>query len=545
MKINITVTRPILRFAFSVVAILLLFAGLTLFLPNPGGDGIDWKTELPFYSMPWTNSSPFYPSEWKTTDGHLVNWRSVPSATFCGECHEKEYKEWASSIHAITGSDLIYESAILQNEFGSTAGGELATEKIRWCDGCHEPLAILAGEGSPLTAVGPNEAIEEGATCILCHTAVEARPLAGNAGLTLNINEIKRYLDPTLIMAAPEQHAKSMQAKRHNPMMGKSEMCGTCHTEIRPERINGDFPLHFQETFDEWRLSEYADRNIQCQDCHMDAEPARYVDALKRGEQPERKMSHRFVGNNYLLTESDLPKQTIVTLRGGWVPGRNELMSGEEWLTDLKKQQGLILDLLKSAADMEVSTGTLESDGALPIDIAITNSGAGHNLPTGPLDQRYLWIELKLTDSQNQVVYHSGWFDWEQGQEDPEAVRYIKRMYNDDGAYNDRHILFDVNRMHYERKPIRPMETDRIGYRVPLGEAASGPLKLEVRLWYRLALQQILENTVEQFPVEAKLLEGTVIPPVVMLETVSEVDPAQVSKVWAGSGVAKGAGHDS
>lgn len=523
MNLNVTLTRPVLKLIIALILMLLLCLFLTMLIPSKSSDGIDLSTELPHYSMPWTNSSPFYPSEWKTSDGKLLNWRSVPSATFCAECHKKEYKEWASSIHSVTGPDLIYESAILQNEFGSENGGSLATEKIRWCDGCHEPLGILAGEGTPLAAVGPNEALEEGATCILCHTSVEARPLAGNAGLTLNINEIKRYLDPALIMAAPEQHAKSMQAKRHNPLIGKSEMCGACHTEIRPERVSGDFPLHFQETFDEWRLSEYADRGIECQNCHMDADPAKYVNALKRGELPKRKISHRFVGNNYLLTDSDLPQNAFLALRGGWAPGTNVFISGKEWLDDLKKQQGLIIDLLRSAADMKVKAKLSDAEDEVDLAVSITNSGAGHNLPTGALDQRYMWIEVKLTSSEGTDLYHSGWFDPEKGAEDPDAVKYIKIMHNKDGSRNDRHILFDVDRMSYLRKPIRAMETDTIKYTIPVPSNIQGPLQLEVRLWYRLALQEILQNVGEQFPEKANLFKGFVIPPVQMLESVSTI----------------------
>ncbi len=522
MQLKIALTRPALTLIGASVATVLVALLLTLLVPWQASTGIEAGSDRDHYSMPWTSNSPFYPSEWETPGDKLVNWRSVPSATYCAECHKKEYREWASSIHAITGPDIVYEGTILENEFESEHGGDTATEKIRWCDGCHEPLGILAGEGSPLTAVGPNEALEEGASCILCHTAVEARPLIGNGGLTLNINEIKRYIDPALIMAAPSQHAVSMQAKTHNPLMGKSDLCGTCHTEIRPTRISGDFPLHMQETFDEWRLSDYAEQGIHCQDCHMDDNPAEYVNALKAGKVPERQISHRFVGNNYLLTDSDLPDNMVVQLRGGWVPGRNVFMTGEEWLADLKKQQGLIIDLLKSAADMEVQPKPLLSDGKAGLDVVITNSGAGHYLPTGALDQRYMWVEVKVTDATGESVYHNGWFDAEKGEEDPAAVKYIKMLWDEDGERIDRHILFDVERMNYARHPIRPKESDRISYNFPVPTNAQGALKVEVRLWYRLALQPILRNIEKQI-VPAPDLDGVVIPPVLMLESTTEI----------------------
>lgn len=527
MKLSLTITRPVFRLVTVSLIALAGFGVLTFLLPWEKNTGVDVVKDLSNYSMPWTNNSPFYPSEWKTEGDKLIDWRGVPSATFCAECHHKEYREWASSIHAITGPDVIYENAITVNELASEHGGELATEKVRWCDGCHEPLGILAGEGTPLPVVGPNEALEEGATCIVCHTATESRPLIGNGGLTLAINEIPRYLDPALIMAAPEEHARSMQAKTHNPLMGQSEMCGSCHTEIRPTRVNGDFPMHFQETFDEWRLSDYAEQGVQCQDCHMHPDPAEYIAALNKGEMPERVVSHRFVGINYLLTAADLLGDKLAELRGGWVPGKNVFITGKEWLQDLQKQQNLIVKLLQASAQIDIEPVSAVPEEA-QIHVVITNTGAGHNLPTGPLDQRHMWIEVKATDVTGKVIYHNGWFDEEKGVIDPEATIYIKKMFNDDGKENRRHILFDVHRMAYARKPIRAKESDRIAYHMSLPADLQGPVKVEAKLWYRLAIQEILDNIAEfQAPPLTFDISSVIIPRILMVETSINLDMSE------------------
>lgn len=523
MRLKLTVTRPVLRILVVGLIAIVGFGLLTAFLPWKKNTGVDATEDLTHYSMPWTNNSPFYPAEWQTEGDKLIDWRGVPSATYCAECHRKEYKEWASSIHAITGPDVIYENAITVNELGSKHGGELATEKVRWCDGCHEPLGILAGEGTPLPVVGPNEALEEGASCIVCHTAVASQPLIGNGALTLKFNEMHRYLDPALIMAAPQEHAKSMQAKSHNPLMRQSAMCGSCHTEIRPTRVNGDFPLHLQETFDEWRLSDYAEAGIECQDCHMHPDPGEYVAALKRGETPERVVSHRFVGNNYLLTAADLLGGKLVELRGGWVPGKNVFMSGKEWLKDLQTQQNLILKLLRAAADIEINTRSLTEDHA-ELEVVVTNSGAGHYLPTGPLDQRHMWVQLLVTDATGRKIYDNGWFNGQTGEIDPEAVIYLKQMRDADGSPNTRHILFDVDSLKYTRHPIRPREHDRIAYRVPLPDAGVAPFKVEARLWYRLALQDILQNIAEyQAPALTFDISKVIVPPVLMVEASTQL----------------------
>ncbi len=535
MQLNLTITRPVFRILVVSIFSVVVFSALTVFLPWKKNTGIDVAKDLTNYSMPWTNNSPFYPSEWKIEGDKLIDWRGVPSATFCAECHAKEFKEWASSIHAITGPDVIYENAITINELGSEHGGDLAAEKVRWCDGCHEPLGILAGEGTPLPVVGPNEALEEGATCIVCHTAVEARPLIGNGALTLKFNEMHRYMDPGLIMAAPEEHAKAMQAKTHNPLMGKSEMCGSCHTEIRPTRVNGSFPIHLQETFDEWRLSDYAEEGVQCQDCHMHPDPAEYVAALKRGEKPERVVSHRFVGSNYVQTAVEMLGHKLVELRGGWVPGKNVFISGEEWLDDLQKQQDLIIKLLKAAADIKVDAKPIVG-GKAELEVVVTNSGAGHYLPTGPLDQRHMWIQVTATDAAGKVVYDNGWFDAKKGVIDPKAILYLKEMKNDDGSINKQHILFDIASVSYTRHPIRPRESDHVPYTIPLPEGVKGPIKVEAKLWYRLALQEILKNIAEyQEPPLTFDIESFVIPPILMVETSTQLElPVKIAAVEEG-----------
>jgi hypothetical protein len=93
-------------------------------------------------------------------------------------------------------------------------------------------------------------------------------------------------------------------------------------------------------------------------------------------------------------------------------------------------------------------------------------------------------------------------------------------MFNEDGALNLRHVLFDIERLEYSRHPIRAGETDRVDYRIPLDRQWAGPLELEVKLWYRLALQEILKNVTEfQLPPLSFDIESVVIPPVLMAQT--------------------------
>lgn len=480
-----------------------------LALPRSEGDGLAVGQDVPFYSLPW-NDNPFYPGEITTLDGKLANWRTVPAAEFCAQCHTTEYKEWVASIHSVSGPDLIYETAIEANEHAHDS--RRGREKIRWCDSCHEPLFTLMGEVNPTPAVGPSAAAAEGTSCVVCHTAVAAEPLAGNGALTLDINSINDYFDPALIMAAPAEHARAMQAKTHNPLMGESALCGACHTEIRPVAINGQEPMNLQDTFDEWRRSEYANEGIQCQNCHMNSDPAAYVAALKRGETPEVSLSHRFVGSNYLLTATDLPSNLITLLRGGHPQGD---LTTAEWKALLDEQQRLILELMEEAADLRIEAPPAAAAGEeASLRVVVTNSGAGHNLPTGPLDQRFMWLEVKVTDASGRVAYHTGWFNEKTGQVDPKAELYVKLLYDEQGKRITRHILFDADRIEYTRRPIPPKASDSVPYTFTVPAGSQGPLTVEAKLRYNLVLQELVAFALKM---------DLVVPPIELAEATAEI----------------------
>lgn len=502
-------TKPVryLLVGGALTALAFLFA--VFVIPKPQGNGLNLGSDVPFYSLPW-GDNPFAPGNLKTVDGKMLDGSNILSAEFCAQCHQSEYREWISSIHSVTGPDILYETAIDNNELAHK--NRLGTEKIRWCDSCHEPVNLLMGEVNPLAVVGPSKATAEGTTCVICHTAVHADPLAGNGALTLDINNLNRY-NEALIMAAPAEHARAMQSKTHNPLMSSSDFCGACHTEIRPIEINGGEPLDLQNTYEEWQNSEYAERGIQCQDCHMHPDPAAYINELNEtGKIPKRVVSHRFVGVNYLLTDSDLPSNLVTYLRGGLPPGG---IPTDEWKADLLEQRRLTLDLLQTAAELSVSAPrqvVLGSEATLNVTIA--NTGAAHNLPTGALDQRHIWLEVKATDARGALVYHSGWFDEKTGKIDPNAVIYLKVMTDANDEIIYKHILFAVKQYTFTRDPIPANGSDTIPYTFTIPADAQGPLTIETTLWYRLALQEFVAYSLNL---------DLIVPPMMMERNTTEI----------------------
>jgi hypothetical protein len=523
MKLSAPLRHLLLVAAATLVAAL----AAALILPAPADLAVDAKKGLPFYELPF-GDNPFAPGELKTTDKAMVDWRGVPSARACAECHRQEFMEWTTSIHAVSDEDLIYATTVDENTTASKAAAAHGDAKGRWCESCHNPLGTLTGMVAAAPSVPRTETMEEGVTCIVCHTAVHAEPLAGNGALTVKLNDIFRHVHPALIMAAPARHAKDMQAKRDAPLMGSSALCGACHTEIRPTAVNGQEPMNFQDTYDEWRRSPWAEKGVQCQDCHMARDPAATVAALKRGEKPPRGVSHRIAGNNYLLADPDLPGNLMTTLRNGLPGGVNRIFQRDEYVAEQRRTRDQITALLKEAAEIQVENAVDRSNRA-SLAVTVANRGAGHALPTGPLDQRYMWLEVEVTDGDGRPVFHSGAFDATKGEEDPNAVRWVKVMIDGEGQRDLRHLLFDTDRLYYPRKPIPAGASERIDYALPA--LPPGQYAVRVRLWYRLAFQGILKNFESQGPGKVDVI----IPPLSIAETTGELRiPARVADAAKG-----------
>lgn len=513
------------RMVLATALTLLALGAAYLLLPADRNLGVDAHA-LPFYSQPFGNN-PLAPGEWKTPDGKLVDWRAIPSARDCASCHRKEFMEWNTSLHAVSDQDVIYDASVTRNTTRSHAAGTVGDQKGRWCESCHNPLGTLTGAVNPIQAVPETETLEEGVSCIACHTASHPEPLAGNGGLTSNINRYFRHFSEVLIAAAPARHAQDMQAKRTAPHMGQSGLCGACHTEIRPTDIHGQHRLDFQTTYDEWRTSEFARQGIACQTCHMASDPAATIAALQRHETPPRGVSHRLVGGNYLLTNPQLPDRLVSTLRGGAPAGQNRLFSAQDYRQELGTTNQQVLGLLQSAAQLDVRLHPT-SPHRLQLEVVVRNTGAGHALPTGPLDQRHMWLEVEVTDARGTSLLHSGAFNAKTGQVDADAVMWVKRMVNDAGQLDLQHTLFDVAELHYPRKPIPAGGQQTVHYTVPLKTGARGPFQARVTLHYRLAFQEILNTLYEE---DMGDLRHIIIPPVTMARATAALDKAKISQV--------------
>jgi len=262
------------------------------------------------------------------------------SATGCG-CHAGLVDEWAASMHAQALTDPIYLAKL--EEAQEATDGKLGA----FCNKCHGPIATMTGE---MASGELSEVSSQSITCSFCHQIVGLEGKPANTNQLVETDGVRRaQLENP---AAPHPAAFSEFHK-------SAELCGGCHNVDHP--VNG---MHLEATYTEWKESPYAKDGIVCQECHMSAEPGTIGPMVGQaaGGAPERDNIYRmtFVGGQVALGPSDLARAR-----------------------------------LRSAATLELETAEiLEPGEKTDVSVKITNSGAGHYLPTGLTEVRQMWLEV-------------------------------------------------------------------------------------------------------------------------------------------------------
>lgn len=257
-------------------------------------------------------------------------------------CHSAFVEQWSKSMHAQALTDPIYLAK--KAEADKATDGALG----QFCDSCHGPAATMLGQ---IGAADMSQGAADAVGCSFCHQVVgwEGDVIANTPHLVVPDNTRRAQIkDPR----APHSAA-------YSAFHESAEFCGGCHNVNHP--INA---LPLEATYTEWKNSPYAEEGIVCQDCHMSEAPGRigpYTGSAGSGG-PERDNIYKmtFVGGNAILGPKDL-----ATAR------------------------------LKSAATIElVAPEVLAGGESATAEVTVTNSGAGHYLPTGLTEVRQMSLAV-------------------------------------------------------------------------------------------------------------------------------------------------------
>ncbi len=264
-------------------------------------------------------------------------------------------------MHAYAIEDPVFHS---MNKLGLEQSGGLLGE---FCIRCHAPVATQLNEAvggvlqSTLSPAG-----RRGVTCDVCHKSEAQTP--GNV-----ISKFR--LDGIMYGPIKDPVPNSFHGSQYHPEIEESSNCSGCHEVIntRGVRVEG--------TFSEWQNSLYPVRVISCQVCHMKYDSG----AVAVGGPSKRRIhSHVMEGVDVPLTD---------------FPGRDEMIQRVQYMMN------------NSVHTEFLPPASVDRSKDLPLEFEIANTITGHNVPSGTIFERQMWVEVVAINDKGDTLLYSGGVD--------------------------------------------------------------------------------------------------------------------------------------
>ncbi|UCF87415.1 MAG: hypothetical protein JSV71_01520 [Nitrospiraceae bacterium] len=400
---------------------------------------------------------------------------------FCEGCHAEIYEMWNGSMHSKAFLNPLWQSATKLFVSEISTPGEIL--EMRTCVKCHTPLGFRSYQISH-----PEDDFDrvpelpaQGVFCNWCHNISEVKHI-GDARYEIDPGGGEE--NPSTMLGPYKDAYSNVHPTKYSELHTRSEFCGLCHNVSHA--INR---LPIEMTYDEWKNSPYntgdPETTVSCQDCHMRQRPgipstgktARLDNPGKSSKYgPRRKhvWTHYFVGANAIITKQF-----------------RSITHAE-----------MAVQNLKHAADLEIiKNATYRRKETASIYIKVTNSGAGHYLPTGLTAIRQMWLHVKVSDSAGKVLLQSGELD-EQGGLEKNTVVYHTVLGNNKGEPTI-NIAKAAQILHDHRIPPKGHITENFTFNIP--SDAESPLLIEAILKYRSIskplAQELMADKTQDVPV--------------------------------------------
>lgn len=264
----------------------------------------------------------------------------------CKSCHIDIYQQWTQAMMSqaythhwdeIEYFDLAVAHSEVDPKVKPVADG---------CNGCHTPLAFLAGDVPP-PRPEKNSRANESVSCEVCHTINSFKgDTPFNFSYVSQPGRKKWGNKPGLV--SPHHDTEE------SDFMKQAEFCGNCHNEKDP------YGIWVKSTQLEWKEGPYSKEGVPCHRCHM---PKAW-------------------GKNATMSEESMVSQHL--FHGAHDPGK----------------VGGSVELRMHPLERE-----LEYDGVVTLQVQLFNAKAGHKIPTGSVEDRIVWLHVTATDA-NGKEYH-------------------------------------------------------------------------------------------------------------------------------------------
>jgi hypothetical protein len=349
----------------------------------------------------------------------------------CAWCHgdydydNEPYSTWNGSLMGQAGRDPLF--------FAQMTNANQDVENVGYyCLRCHVPMSIVTGHAAQPDGSTLGAADADGVTCHFCHSMVDPIYRAGSSPpedepILAGLADVPRYygnamfvLDPNGLRRGPYPDALPPHNAIHSPFLRSGDMCGTCHdvgnvaVTRQPDgtyRYNGidepsptsdphgQFPL--ERTYTEWKLSAFANGGVDmggrfggqgatvvstCQDCHMPRTTAR---GCFFGPERSDLARHDFAGSAEWVLQ-------IIGIHYAGDPNVNP--------ENIAAGRAKAISMLRRAASVTLAqhAGTLH--------VRVFNE-TGHKLPTGHIEGRRAWVNVRFYDADENLLREFGHYD--------------------------------------------------------------------------------------------------------------------------------------
>lgn len=458
------------------------------------------------YNYAFGKDHPFLPSNAMTANGQFVNPRTVPTAEYCGHCHQASYQQWRQSVH----SNSFRQPWYLKNV--NMLIGEKGVQFSRHCEGCHNPIALFSGDLSQgMPKKRPFE--EEGVTCAVCHS-IESTDTTGTGSYVMRtpavmVDEkgqpVTRPVSDTEILAHIDRHKQAVM----RPLLKTAEFCAACHKATIPRELDDYKFLRAFTVYDEWQAASFTkqsplpfyrkDTVSECQTCHMPREPLA-GNAQDPGAKDGTLASHRWLGGNSLNAAyykfDEQANKLAAFLRNG-IDGKGVLNVD---IFALEKETAAATDEEPANTSLIAPLGltdfSLAPSDTLIADVVIQNKGIGHSFIPEQRDFYEAWVDFSVKDSAGKTLAESG-FIKPDGDLDPSAHSFTSRLVNVNGGLNDIHQIWH-NRVLAYNNGLQSGRSQLVRYRFRLPKAVSGAVTITASVKYRRFDQHFLDFAMDQ-----------------------------------------------
>ena len=266
----------------------------------------------------------------------------------CASCHSDFYQQWDQSMMAKAYTHHWDEIEYFKLAVPHSGNDPDMAGVHKGCNGCHTPMAFLAGDVPP-PRPEENSRANEAVSCEVCHL------IEGIDGDTAyNHNYIMKPGDTKFSSRKGEVTSPEHEIVKTD-LHSSARFCGICHNE------KSGFGAWVKSTQLEWEEGPYSDEGVRCQDCHM----------------TQAKTKTAKMGATY-------PDANLHLFHGAHDPGK---LNG-------------VIELRVNPDAKEVLPGYVTR-----FEVALFNQKTGHKFPTGSVEDRIVWLHVEAEDSKGNVFH--------------------------------------------------------------------------------------------------------------------------------------------